>query len=138
MFDQLKSKHHSVFMDNVYMSTLFVRRVIVSYQCVKIHVVTCKEGREVPACVRQFEVKDEKILEAVRNAVQVAVLGGDKQIDNLVAFSFYDSKLVYFLSMVVPEIKWDMCGKKIFSKQLKEKATKKLLRPNFVYVYSMM
>ena len=78
------------------MSTLFARRVIVSYQCVKIYVITCKEGREVPACMRQFEVKDEKILEAVRNPVQVAVLGGDKRIDNLVAISFYDSRLVYF------------------------------------------
>ena len=60
MFDQLKSKHHFVFMDNLYMSALFARRVIVSNQCVKIHGVTRKEGKGIPACVRQFEVKDEK------------------------------------------------------------------------------
>ena len=64
------------------------------------------------------------------------MLEGDKQIDNLVAISFYDSKPVYFLSTVVPEIKWDVCGKKIFSKRLKEKVTKKFFRPKFVNVYN--
>ena len=136
MFDQLKSKHHSVFMDNLYMSALFARRVIASNQCVKIHGVTRKEGKGIPTCVRQFDVKDDKMLEAVRNTVRVAVLEGDEQINDLVAISFYDSKPVYFLSTVVPEIKWEVCGKKIFSKQLKEKVTKKFLRPNFVNVYN--
>ena len=78
------------------MPPLFARRVIISKQCVKIHGVTWKEGKGILACVRQFEVKDEIMLEVVRNTVQVEVLEGDKQINNLVAISFYDSKSVYF------------------------------------------
>ena len=75
------------------------------------------------------------MLEAVRNTVRVAVLECDKQIDDLVAISFYYSKPEYFLFTVVPEIKWDVCGKEKFSKQLEEKEAEKNLRPNFVNVY---
>ena len=77
--------------------------------------MTRKEGKGIPTCVRQFEVKDEKMLEAVRNTVQVAVLEGDEQINDLVAISFYDSKQVYFISTVVPEIKWEVCGRNILA-----------------------
>ena len=41
----------------------------------------------------------------MRNTVQVAVVEGDEQINDLVVISFYDLKLVYFLSTVVPEMK---------------------------------
>ncbi len=45
-------------------------------------------------CVRQFKVKDEKVLEAVRNTVRVAVLEGDELVNDLEDISFYDSKPV--------------------------------------------
>ena len=61
MHCQLKSKHHSVFMDNLYMSALITRRLIASNQGVKIHGATQKEDKGIPTCVVQFEVKDEKM-----------------------------------------------------------------------------
>ena len=70
------------------------------------------------------------------NTEQVVVLEDNKQIDELVAISFYDLKPVYFLSIVVPEIKWEVCGTKIFSMRLKENVTKKFLRYNFVNAYN--
>lgn len=98
--------------------------------------MTRKEGKGIPNCIRQFEVKDETTLESIRNTVKVAVLEGDEQVQDLVAISYYDSKPVYFLSTVLPEIKWETVGKKVFSRSLKEKVTKKILRPNFVNSYN--
>ena len=94
-----------------------------SEKCVKIHGVTRKEGKGIPNCIRQFEVKDETTLESIRNTVKVAVLEGDEQVQDLVAISYYDSKPVYFLSTVLPEIKWETVGKKVFIRSLKEKVT---------------
>lgn len=136
MLDQLKNKYHCVFMDNLYMSALFARRVMGSDNCVKIHGVTRREGKGIPSCVRQYDVQDENALDSVRNTLKVAVLEGDKIVKDLVAISYYDSKPVYFLSTVVSEVKWDTCGKKIFSKTLKQKVIKKFLRPNFVNCYN--
>ena len=56
--------------------------------------MTRKEGKGIPMCVRQFKVKDEKVLEAVRNTVRVAVLEGDELVNDLEDISFYDSKPV--------------------------------------------
>mgnify|MGYP003340844425 CR=1 FL=1 len=107
-----------------------------SEKCVKIHGVTRREGKGIPDCVRQFEVKDESTLDSVRNTIKVAVLEGDELVEDLVAISYYDSKPVYFLSTVVPKVKWVTCGKQVFSKSIKEKVTKKFLRPNFVNAYN--
>ena len=53
------------------------------------------------------------------------MLKGDRQLHDLVAISYYDSKSVcFFLTTVMSDIKWDTCGKKVFSKVLKEKVTK--------------
>jgi hypothetical protein len=84
--------------------------------------------------VKQFEVQDQKELEEVRNNVKIAVLEGDSAIDNLVAISYDDSKPVYFLSTVVPDINCETCGKQVYSKNLKRKVTKHFLCPNFVIV----
>ena len=86
--------------------------------------------------MKQFEVQDKKEIEKVRDTVKVAVLEGDSQVKDLVAKSYYDSKPVYFLSTVIPNISWHTCGKQVYSKMLKEKVTKKFLRPNFVNVYN--
>ena len=59
MLDQLQSEYHSDFIDYLYMHVLFAIRVIASNQCVKIHGETWKEGKGIPTCVMQFEVKDE-------------------------------------------------------------------------------
>ena len=49
---------------------------------------------------------------------------------------FYDSKPVYFLSTVIPEVKWTKINKKIYSKNLNRKVVLPFLRPNFVDEYN--
>ena len=78
------------------MSALFARRVMGSYNRVKIHGVTRREGKGVHSCIKQYEVQDEKTLDSIQNTLKVAVLEGDKTVKDLVAISYYDSKPVYF------------------------------------------
>ena len=135
LLDQLKAENHSVFMYNLYMSASFARKMI-SCKKAKIHGVTRREGKGVPKIIRQFEANDEKQLEMVRHTIKVAVLEGDAAIDDLVAISYYDSKLIYFLSTVVPDVSWKSCSKRIYSKLENEKLTKTFLCPNFVDLYN--
>ena len=123
MFDQLKNKHHSVFMDNLYMSASFARAALLSKNKVKIHGVTRGDKKGIPDCVKQIELKNEKMVLEVKNTVKVAVLEGDNTCKDLVAISYYDSKPVYFLSTVVKDIEWETVTKKVFSKQLQKKLT---------------
>ena len=136
MFDQLKNKHHSVFMDNLYMSASFSRAALLSKNRVKIHGVTRCDKKGIPDCVKQVELKNEKLVLQARNTVKVAVLEGDDVIEDLVAISYYDSKPVYFLSTVVNEIRWETVTKKVFSKKLQKKIQMPFLRPNFVNQYN--
>ena len=136
MFDQLKNQHHSVYMDNLYMSATFARNAIQSKNKVKIHGVTRTDNRGIPKCILQTEMQNQKIADEIRNTVKVAVLNVDKTVKDLVAISFYDSKPVYFLSTVIPEVKWTKINKKIYSKNLNRKVVLPFLRPNFVDEYN--
>ena len=136
MFDQLKSKNHSVFMDNLYMSASFARYSINSINKIKIHGVTRTDNRGIPKCVLQTELQNDKMADEQRNTVKVAVLENDTTIKDLVAISFYDSKPVYFLSTVIPEVKWTAVSKHIFSKTLQRKISLPFLRPNFFNKYN--
>ena len=137
MFDQLKNKHHSIFMDNLYMSATFARNAFISDNKIKIHGVTRTDKRGLPKCIMQIEVQNEKIADELRNTVKVAVLEGDSKVQDLIAISFYDSKPVYFLSTVIPDVKWSLVSKKIFSQSLHRKVLLPFLRPNFVDKYNM-
>ena len=112
MFDQLKTQNHSVFMDNLYMSATFARNAMRHTKKVKIHGVTRTDNRGIPKCVMQTEIQNDKVADETRNTVKVAVLENDSSITNLLAISYYDSKPVYFLSTVIPEVKWITVTKK--------------------------
>ena len=79
---------------------------------VKIHGVTRTDNRGIPKCVMQTEIQNYKVVDETRNTVKVAVLENDSSITNLLAISYYDSKPVYFLSTVIPEVKWITVTKK--------------------------
>ena len=53
----------------------------------------------------QTEIQNDKVADETRNTVKVAVLEYDSSSTNLLAISYYDSKPVYFLSTVIPEVK---------------------------------
>ena len=137
MFDQLKNKNHSIFMDNLYMSASFARNAMMSDNRVKIHGVTRTDKRGLPKCIMQTEVQNEGIADEMRNTVKLAVLEGDSKVQDLIAISFYDSKPVYFLSTVIPDVKWTVVSKKVFSQNLHRKVSLPILRPNFVDQYNM-
>ena len=136
MVDQLKSKHHCLFMDNLYMSAMFARRLVSCEKKVNIHGVTRQNAKGIPMCVHQYEVSDEKNLDEQRNTIKVAVLEGDPLIKDLVAISYYDTKPVYFLSSVIDDVKWIVKSREIYSKNLEKKVQKYFLRPNFVNAYN--
>ena len=49
MFEQLKNKNHSVYMDNLYMSATFARNLIRLQNKVKIHGVMRTDNRGIPS-----------------------------------------------------------------------------------------
>jgi len=118
------------------MYATFARNSIWLQNRVKIHGVTRVDNRRVPKCIMQTQLQNTKMADEQRNTVKVAVLDGDSAIKDLVAISFYDSKPVYFLSSVIPEVKWSTVNKKVYSKALNKKINLEFLRPNFVDEYN--
>jgi hypothetical protein len=117
LFDQLKEGNHICGLDNLYNSTKFARDAFVGKNCKMVHGMTCKSGRGLPSCVLQEELKNAKEAEKVRGLTKAAVLEGDAECPNLVAFSVYDTKLVHFLSMSCSELKWIEKVKLVFNKK---------------------
>jgi hypothetical protein len=66
----------------------------------------------------------------LRVTTKAAVLKGDPDCKDILVVSFYDSKLVYFLSMIHEEIKWIQNTKKVFSKETGKKEENNFLRLN--------
>jgi hypothetical protein len=57
LFDQLPSKNMVVGLDNLYISVRFCREAVIRKNNVTVHGVCQKEGRGIPPCVLQKEVK---------------------------------------------------------------------------------
>jgi hypothetical protein len=78
MFDQLPCKNNVVGLDNLYISARFAREAITGKNKVMVHGVCRKEGRGIPACVFQKEVKRNEQA-AVRGTTKAAVMEGDPE-----------------------------------------------------------
>jgi hypothetical protein len=128
LFDQLKEGNHICGLDNLYNSTKFARDAFVGKNCKMVHGMTCKSGRGLPSCVLQEELKNAKEAEKVRGLTKAAVLEGDAECPNLVAFSVYDTKLVHFLSMSCSELKWIEKVKLVFNKKEEKRVQMRFLR----------
>jgi hypothetical protein len=102
-------------LDNLFISARFCREALIGKNNVMVHGVCRKKGYGIPPCVLQKEVKRNEQA-AVRGKMKAAVLEGDPDCKDLVAFSVYDTKLVHFLSMTCTSLSW------------KEKSKKKLIR----------
>jgi hypothetical protein len=61
-----------------------------------LHGVCRKEGLGLPSCILQKEVVTKSEWAAVIGATKAAVLEGDPECRDLVAFSVYDTKPVHF------------------------------------------
>ena len=136
LFDQLKSKHHCLWMDNLYMSAQFAKTALNSRNKVKIHGVTRNHNKGVPKIIEQQEMQNEQQALAVKGTVKVAVLKNDPVIKDLVAISYYDSKPVYFLSTIIKNVTWTMKEKKVYNPATAKMYPMKFIRPNFADDYN--
>jgi hypothetical protein len=80
-----------------------------------VHGVCRKEGRGISPCVLQKEVKKNEHA-AVRGRTKAAVLEGDPDCADLMAFSVYDMKPVHFLSTVCTSLCWKEKTKRVYDK----------------------
>ena len=116
MFDQLKEKYHVCGLNNLYNSAKFCCKAFKGENKVMVHGITRMSGQGLPSCVLQEELKNEKDAEKVRGATKAAVLTGDPDCPNLVAFSMYDTKPVHFLSTACTSLKWVEKVKRVYDK----------------------
>jgi hypothetical protein len=137
LFDTLKDKYHDVGMDNLYLSLKFAREAFTGKNQVMMHGVTRRTGRGLPSSVIQNEEKNQKKAEQIRGTTKAAVLEGDPNCPNVVAFSVYDTKPVHFLSTNVTHLRWIEKQKKNYDSAAGQCILMKFLRPNIVDQYTM-
>lgn len=137
MFDQLCAQNVVVGLDNLYVSARFCREAMIEKNKVMVHGVCRKEGRGVPSCVLQKEVKKNE-QESIRGMTKAAVLEGDPDCPSLVAFSVYDTKPVNFLSTACTSLTWKEKNKKVYNKDSGVSVAMRFLRTNMQDEYNFM
>jgi hypothetical protein len=116
MFDQLKSQYHVCGLDNLYNSVRFCRDAFTGKNKVIVHGVARKSGRGVPKCINRDEVENKNLQAKVRGTTKAAVLEGDSEYPDIIAFSVHDTKPVNFLYTVCTSLHWKGKNKKVFDK----------------------
>ncbi len=71
-----------------------------------VHGVARKIGRGLPKCEIQQEVENKNLQAKVRGTTKAAVLEGDSECPDIMAFSVYDTKPVNFLSTACSSLTW--------------------------------
>ena len=61
-----------------------------------------------PRCILQIELQNSKLADEQHNTVKVVILEGDSLVEDLIDISSHDSKPIYFLSIIISEIKWNI------------------------------
>jgi hypothetical protein len=69
----------------------------------------------VPKCIIQ-DIEEQKFTTMVQGTTKAAVLHGDNECPDVVAFNDYDTKPLNFLSAACPSLKWRGKTKKVFDK----------------------
>jgi hypothetical protein len=136
LFDTLRDCYHTVGMDNLYLSLKFCREAFTGNNKVMIHGVTRRSGRGLPSCVIQLEETNKKKALQARGTTKGAVLEGDPECPNVVAFSVYDTKPVHFLSTCVQYLRWIEKGKKVYDPSEGRSIMMHFLRPKIIDDYN--
>ena len=136
LISQLPDKYYTLGMDNLYNSAKFCRLAYSTKQKVMVHGVTRPTLRGIPSVVKQDEVKRKSELESVRHTVKAAVLKGDEVCKELVSVSLYDTKPVYFLSMVCENITWMEKKRQVYNAQELKRFKMPFHRLNIVDFYN--
>ena len=99
--------------DNLFISAKFCHAAKSEIpQKVMIHGVCWTHDHGLPELVIKQEVKTESKIERARGTVKAVVLKGNERVTDLVAFSIYGTKPVYFLSTEAASLKWVTENKK--------------------------
>ena len=106
LFDGLEDKYHGCGVDNLYMSIKFCKDEFNHPNKIKLHRIIRKGGRFLSSTVLQDEVQHEVEQEKIQGTIIAAELVGDTSCTSLLAVSVYDTKPVYFLTMVAKKICW--------------------------------
>jgi len=101
---------------NLYNSAKICHEAFKGENKIMVHSITRKSGQGLPSCGLQEELKHAKDTEKVRGRTKAAVLTGDLDCLNLVAFSMHDTKPVHFLSMTCTSLKWVEKVKWVYNK----------------------
>jgi hypothetical protein len=137
LFDHLTDRYHRIWMDNLYLSSKFVKAAYLHKNKVMIAGVTRKAGRGLPLSVLQEEEKNKTKQEALRGTVKVSVLKGDPDCPAMVAASVYDTKPVHFLSMMCESIQWVVKERLVYNVETEMMEVLRFLRLNVNDFYNI-
>ena len=135
LFDAITDAHTRIWMDNLYVSSLFCRAAYCHDKKILVAGVA-RASRGVPKVVMQHIEKDKKKALALKGTVKAAVLEGDNRCPQLVACSFYDSKPVHFISMIADSIEWITKERTVFDKDDQVVTAMEFLRLNMTDDYN--
>jgi hypothetical protein len=135
MLNQLKKKHCTIGLDNLYISARFVWEAFISKSAEMVHGIACKSGHGLPKYDIQEEIKNAKEAEKVRGTTKAAVLEADPECPNM-AFLVYDTKPVHFLTMAATNLKWVEKCKRVFDKAEQRNVSHKFLHCQVINEYN--
>jgi len=135
MFDQLNDLYHRCGLDNLYSSVKFCREAFIGKNKVMTHGVARKKGRGIPEFVVQPEVK-KNLQHTVRGTTKAAILEGDPDCPEMVAFSVYDQKPVNFVTSACTNLLWKEKSKKVWDSDAVMNVAMKFLRPEVTDQYN--
>jgi hypothetical protein len=136
LFDLLKDLYHIVGMDNLFVSLKFARQAFAGKNKVMIHGVARVTGRGIPPCVVIEKIKNKKQAALVRGTTKAAVLKGDPDCPDVVAFSIYDTVPVHFLTTSCQSLKWKEKAKRVYNPTEGACIAMKFLRPEISDTYN--
>ena len=87
-------------------------------------------------CIKITIRKTKKNKELHYGDVKAARLHGDPACSNLIAFSVYDAKPVYFLSMACEKVRWDKNTRNVYDKTKRQKVPVNYYRSNIQNFYN--
>ena len=115
LFDSVEDKYHKSWMNNLYNSASFCKKLFNHKKNVMMLGVIRKGIQGIPRCMKQELVENRAAQGRVPGIVKLVVLECDKDCSNLVASFFYDFKPVHFLLMSCSSLRCQLNDKVVFN-----------------------
>jgi hypothetical protein len=98
--------------------------------------VVRRHNRGVPPCVFQEDKTKKEDIEAARGTLKAAILKGDNNCPDLCVISYYDSKVVYLMSVANQSLGWKVKDRKVFDKSKNKLVKIQFLRHTMIDDYN--